>query len=209
MKSIAEIFRSYGIVDESGRHVNGTDKQTNHCYGDAYESLFTIAKPEYDPGSTVKMYYPYSTRNDIRLVMEVGVSDGSSLLAWEKIFPNATIVGMDIHAASKIGWGQFKRNRIEFYLGDQRIKEDCDRAAAWRQFDMIVEDATHILENSLLTLLYLWPYVKPGGIYVIEEFANIGELRENVKALWPNVQIIDTTGPFGGIEPLVVFRKPI
>ena len=185
MKSVAEIFQSYEVVDAEGRHVNGTDKHgANHRYGDAYERLF----PD---------------RAAIRLMMEVGVADGSCLLAWREIFPNALCVGMDIHRS-----GKAHGERLEFHLGDQCIKQDCDLAAARRQFDFICEDATHQLGNTLQTLLYLWPFVKPGGLYVVEEFANVGALRVNIAALWPNVEIVDTVGPSGGMEPLVVFRKP-
>ena len=184
MRSIRDVFRSYAQLDASGRHVNGTDKCTNHNYSSAYESLF----PD---------------REAVRLMMEIGVADGSSLRAWREIFPNATIVGMDIHP-SAMAHGE----RIEFYLGDQRSKEDCERAAAGRQFDLIVEDATHLLLNTLLTLSYLWPFVKPGGIYVVEEFADIGSLRGNITELWPYAEVMDTIGPSGGVEPLVVFRKP-
>lgn len=188
MKSVAEILRSYAEFDGNGRHCNGTDKMSNHSYGDAYESLFQVR--------------PYPDRKSVELMMEVGVADGSCLCAWREIFPNATIVGMDIHHSDKA-----HGERIEFWRGDQRSREDCEAAAAGRQFDMIVEDATHKLENTLLTLLYLWPFVKSGGLYVIEEFDNVGALRKNIAAMWPNARVIDTQGPFGGIEPLVALRK--
>ena len=192
MRSIAEIFRSYGVLDGEGRHVNGTDKETNHRYGDAYEGIFSSY---------------WLSRNNVRLMMEVGVADGSSLLAWTEVFPNARCVGMDIHDAHKISSG--KHNHTEFHMGDQRNQVDCERAAGGRQFDVIVEDATHRLADSLLTMFFLWPYVKPGGLYIIEEFDNVGALRKNIAAMWPNAVIVDTQGPFGGVEPLVVFRKQV
>ena len=185
MKSIAEIFRSYSEFDASGRHVNGTDKQSNHNYGDAYEALFPC-------------------RGAVKLMMEVGVAAGSSLLAWREIFPNALCVGMDIHPSARA-----HGDRIEFRLSDQRLMADCDRATAGRQFDFICEDATHRLLDTLLTLLWLWPSVAPGGLYVVEEWENVAGTRDHIKALWPYAEIIDTIGPFGGVEPLVVFRKPL
>ncbi len=192
MKSIKEIMRSYAVLDHMGRHINGSDRESNHSYGDTYESLF----PD---------------RDEVELVMEVGVADGSGMLAFRDIFPRATIVGMDIHQTTAHG------ERIEFHFGDQRSQRDCENAAAGRQFDLIVEDATHKLENTLLTLLYLWPFVKPGGLYVVEEWDNVGGLRNNILELWRDksgcgegtrAEVIDTEGPFGGVEPLVVFRKP-
>lgn len=181
MRTIAEIFRSHAIFDGQGRHCNGTDKESNHNYGDAYERLF----PD---------------RAAIKLMMEVGVADGACLRAWRDVFPNALCVGLDIHP-SDLAWGE----RIEFHLGDQCVKVDCERAAAGRQFDLIVEDATHHITNTLLTLYWLWPHVKPGGLYIVEEWENIDCHR--IRSLWPNAEIVDTVGPSGSTESLVIFRK--
>lgn len=186
MRTVTEIFRSYAVLDANGRHVNGTDKESNHHYGDAYER---IVGP---------------LRTFAELVMEIGVADGSSLLAWSEVFPNAVCVGLDIHHSDKA-----HGHNIEFYLGNAAKQVDCDRAAAGRLFDFICEDALHCAGDSMLTLLYLWPYVRPGGLYVVEEFYNVVGLRNHVRALWPFAEIVDTVGPFGGVEPLVVFRKPL
>lgn len=228
MRSLREIFRSYAVFNAEGKHVNGSDKQSNHAYGDAYDSLFVpytyddnLCTPVYEGGRMVtrsckecasdtshfvtcsKFKRPNTlTRENCKLMMEIGVADGSSLCAWREAFPNALVVGMDIHHSDRANG-----ERIEFYLGDQRSKEDCERAAAGRQFDLIVEDATHQLTDTLVTLLYLWPFVKPGGMYIVEEFCNIGALKEHVKALWPCAEIVDTPSPFGGLEQLVVLRK--
>ena len=186
-RPIRDIFWSYGVLDAQGKHVNGTDKETNHHYGDAYESLF----PDEED------------RADVKLVMEVGVADGSCLLAWRDIFPNALVVGMDIHHSDRA-----HGDRIEFRMGDQRSKADCERAAAGRLFDVILEDAYHSTENTLLTLFHLWPFVHPGGLYIVEEWADIHGCKENVKQLF-GAEIVDTVGPSGGVEPLVVLRKPL
>lgn len=187
MRTIKEIMRASAVLNADGVHIGGSDRESNHSYGDAYESLFP-------------------NRDRIELVMEVGVADGACMLAWRDVFPNALIVGMDIHqSASSYG------ERLEFHLGDQRNRHDCERAAKWgeRLFDVIIEDATHELDGNLLTLFFLWPFVKPGGLYVIEEFADVHSHIKNILALWPNAQIIDTKGPYGGNEPLIVFRKPL
>lgn len=192
MKSIAEIFRSYAVFGPDGQHVNGTDKQSNHSYGDAYEGLFrSVMEP-----------YTGCIRESIKLVMEVGVADGSCLLAWRDIFPNATIVGMDIHHSDKA-----HGERIEFHIGDQRVQRDCERAAAGRQFDMIVEDATHKLPDTLLTLFWLWPFVKPGGVYVVEEWEGAAGCRRNLTSVFPYAEIVGTSGPHIQDEPLIVLRK--
>ena len=185
MRSIVDIFASYEELDADGRHVNGTDKHgPNHQYGHAYKQILA------------------GRRLDARLVMEVGVADGSSLLAWGEVFPLADCVGLDIHPSAKA-----HGPRIEFHLGDQCSREDCQRAAAGRMFDFICEDATHDLGSTLKTLLYLWPSVKPGGLYVVEEFASIGGLRDALVELVPCAKVVDTFSKAGGVEPLVVLKK--
>jgi cephalosporin hydroxylase len=177
MKPMREIFREYGVV-ENGVHVNGTDKETNHHYGDVYERLIP-------------------NREEVKLMMEIGIADGSSLLAWRDIFPNAICVGLDFHHSDKA-----HGDRIEFYLGDQRNRQDCEIAASGRKFDLIVEDASHELRSILVTLYWLWPYIKPGGMYVVEEWDGVVGSRGRIQELWPNAEVTQSD------EPLVVFRKP-
>lgn len=184
MMSVRDILRSYAVFDAQGRHVNGTDKESNHHYGNAYESLF----PD---------------RSAVRLLMEVGVADGSCLLAWREVFPNATIVGMDIHPSARASG-----ERLEFHLGDMRVRLDCEKAARGRMFDVIIDDGTHLLEDTLRTLFFMWPFVRPGGMYVVEEFTDVLSSRHNILALWPSASIVGTCGPLGQDEPLVVLRKP-
>lgn len=191
MRTIKEIFRSYAVLDAEGRHVNGTDKESNHHYGDAYEELF-------------RRNMPVTDRGTLRLMMEIGVADGACLLAWREVFPSALIVGMDIHHSDRA-----HGDRIEFHLGDQRSRLDCERATGGRLFDLIVEDATHKLRDSLVTLFWLWPYVRPGGLYVVEEWEGAAGDRERIRALWPCAEIVGTCGPHIQDEPLVAFRKPL
>lgn len=181
-------MRSSAELNSDGIHIGGSDRESNHHYGNAYEELID------------KRLY---SRSVVKLMMEVGVADGACLLAWREVFPHALIVGMDIHPSDKA-----RGDRIEFHLGDQRLREDCLRAAGGRMFDMIVEDATHTLENTLLTLFWLWPFVAPGGLYVVEEWSGVNGDKDHIRALWPNVEILGTCGPRGDDEPLVVFRKP-
>lgn len=225
MRSIKDIFRSHAEFDAQGRHVNGTDKQSNHNYGDAYESLFRTANYNenlcsYPLGSdrrfcskcgsdtSHKVDCPefkwVSTRDKVKLMMGVGVADGACLRAWREVFPNATIVGLDIHHSD-----QANGDRIEFHLGDATYQHNCARVAAGRQFDLIIDDATHKLSDILKTMLFLWPHVRPGGLYVVEEFDGVLGLRANIAEMWPHSQIVETVGPSGGVEPLVVLRKPL
>lgn len=181
MRSMAAVFRSYAVLDAAGKHVGGTDKMSCHNYGDAYEQLFAC-------------------RQDVQHVLEIGITDGSSMKAWREIFKNALIVGLDKEpcAAARIGG-----DRLEFHIGDQRSREDCERAANGRQFDLIVDDACHEIDANLATFGYLWPFVRPGGIYVVEECGDAAVFCAKA----PEAVLVPTQGPFGGVENLIVVRK--
>ncbi len=191
MKSIHDIFLSYGKTDSEGKHIDGTDKATNHNYGDVYDQLF----PD---------------RSIIYTLLELGVSRGGSMLAWCDIFPNARVVGMDIDDNCTA-----KGERIEHHVGNVCVYEDCYRVANERLFDVIIDDADHNVGSILQALLHFWPHVKSGGLYVIEDFAQ-GHLNRTpvinlvycFRYLFPQTEIYKTIGPRGGYEPIIVLRKP-
>jgi SAM-dependent methyltransferase len=194
MKSVKDIFLHYGITYKNDVRIDGTDKQTHHNYGDAYEQIIGGMRASAD------------------LVLEIGVARGHSLLAWSDVFPNAIVVGMDKEKTDNDLIA--KVNRIEFHTGDQRSKDDCDSVAKGRQFDFISEDASHQLEDSIKTLINMWPHLKPGGMYVIED---IGVYPDHDVCVHPDhkipdecklcMGIINIENPFGGTEKLVFFRK--
>lgn len=167
---------------------HGSDKALHHAYHHAYGSLL----PD---------------RDAVKMVMEVGITDGGSMLAWREIFQSAHVVGLDIEP-SALQPGP----RLEVHLGSQADRGAVLRAATndgrepERRFDLIVEDAAHRLEYNLLTLFWLWPYLKPGGLYVIEEMQDVNSYEANV-GLFRGGYLLHTDGPYGGDEPLVVIRK--
>ena len=163
-----------------------TDKNKFHSYGPAYDSILT-----------------HEFRRSARNVMEVGIADGRGLLSWREIFPGAMCVGLD-----KEPCNCERGPRLEFHVGDQGDRGACLRAVADRQFDFICEDASHVLANNLLTLFYLWPFIRPGGYYVIEEMQDVTQYRDNVEQLFYGARLLDTVGPVGGgNEPLVILHK--
>ena len=46
-----------------------------------------------------------------------------------------------------------------------------DPAWASTGYDIVIDDGSHIPRHMLLTFRHLWPYVRPGGVYIIEDIA--------------------------------------
>lgn len=97
-------------------------------------------------------------------VCEIGVWQGGSLEMWQTLFPQGTVVGVDIDASLPWPPGTVK------VVGSQNAPETRDQVAAHGPFDLIVDDASHVGRLTRETFQLLWPLVKPGGYYVVEDW---------------------------------------
>ncbi len=116
---------------------------------------------------------PYSfffdeRRHEVKAVLEIGIKRGASLRVWEEYFPNATILGIDINP--KYATSASERSRV--FIGDQTDRDVLRQisTAADARFDLIIDDGSHMSDDQVATLSYLWPFLKPTyGIYAIED----------------------------------------
>ena len=150
-------------LDEIGLS-HGTDKaSSHHDYLNFYERVLA------------------PLRDQPITVLEIGVYQGASLRTWHDYFPNAKIVGVDIVAVCK----RFERGRIAIELADQSNLENLAQIALRHgPFDLIVEDGSHIWEHQITTLCALFPFVKNGGFYIVEDLqTNYGGLQIKYKGV--------------------------
>lgn len=94
-------------------------------------------------------------------LLEIGVACGSSLKMWSAYFPNASITGVDIRTEC-----------AELCKGYDRIRIDIADATTYtpdNPLDIVIDDGSHISLDIVKTWRQLWPYLKPGGLYVIED----------------------------------------
>jgi len=123
-----------------------TDKNTGHSYGPVYEELLE------------------ARRETVTKVLEIGVFLGDSLRMWRDYFPHAQIIGLDINPKR-----QLNEDRICSIVGSQNDPATLHQVGALGPYDLIVDDGSHKASDQLTSLLYLWEFVKPGGVYVIED----------------------------------------
>lgn len=95
-------------------------------------------------------------------VLEIGVQGGGSLKIWEKMFPNAEIVGIDILEDCK----KYENGNIKVFIGDQH---DVKFLETLGNFDIIIDDGGHYMTQQQVSLKTLMEQLNPGGIYVIED----------------------------------------
>ena len=135
-----------------------------------------------DPGWTTHGYTPYYHEildgKDIKRVLEIGIAGGGSLRMWADYFPQAEIFGVDINPETLINEG-----RIKSFYGDQSsaetLKAVLDEIGG--QFDLIIEDGSHQSPHQIVTANTLVPLLAPGGIYIMEDVAQPGEVVPNLR----------------------------
>ena len=102
--------------------------------------------------------------------LELGVHTGESLKVWASYFPNGTIVGLDL---AKPGPDFSAFPNIAYESADQadksRLGAIC-KAHAPEGFDIIIDDASHIGHASAASYMALFPKLKSGGLYIIEDW---------------------------------------
>lgn len=133
----------------------GTDKSTaHHGYCDTYERYFAPLRDE--PITLLELGfggYHYPDRG------------GAGAKMWAEYFQNGTIVTTDIYAKNTVG-----HNRIFFYQGDQTDgKFLLEVIARTHRPDIIVDDGGHQVDTVIKSFEILFPMLKPGGWYVVED----------------------------------------
>jgi hypothetical protein len=127
----------------------GTDKGSSaHHYTEVYGHFFRGLKDK-----AVKL-------------CEIGVGGGESLKMLADYFTKAELYGIDKLDASKLDSG-----RIHTFIADQSKRSDLQKFAAKHgdNYDIILDDGGHTMEQQQVSFGYLFKLVRPGGYYIIED----------------------------------------
>lgn len=98
-------------------------------------------------------------------VLEIGIDKTESLKLWGGYFENLNLHGIDIDKKS------FGDNSVTLHQVDQsntqQLRFFIENIGI--QFDLILDDGSHVPNHQMLTLTTLWEILKPGGVYIIED----------------------------------------
>lgn len=102
-------------------------------------------------------------------LLEVGVCNGGSLEIWERYFPYAQhIVGCDIN--SECQNIDLNGRHIDLVIGDVKNHDTVQQIAAiCPQFDIILDDGSHLSSDIIAAFVRLFPLLKEDGIYIVED----------------------------------------
>jgi hypothetical protein len=92
---------------------------------------------------------------------------GASLKMWRDYFPQARIHGIDVNDCSFLD-----DERVSTFVADQGNVDDLrafTEATGGTAFDVIVDDGSHRPDHQQLSLGYFFDWLKPGGLYFVED----------------------------------------
>jgi hypothetical protein len=144
---------------------HGTDK-LGHGYAGLYECLF--GERRYRIMRFLEVGIGTVTPGaNFTMAAHPNYRPGASLRAWRDWLPNALIYGMDPQADCMIA----DEPRIVTMLCDSTnsLSATTFMGTVPGLLDVIVDDGSHWPADQLATLTNLWPYLRPGGTYVIED----------------------------------------
>jgi len=151
-----------------------------------YNDLLQFAGEEFTdkgmPGHSYVRVYDFflrSLRNEDLRLCEIGLlrsrlrkesvdeehSGPPSLRMWRKYLPKAHLVGFDIRKCVPS-----RDPKCVTIQGDQSSRKDLQKIIdKHSRYDVIIDDALHASLHQQVTLSFLFPHVKSGGVFFIED----------------------------------------
>lgn len=146
--NIGDILLKYDTDKNKGFDRKGPG--IGHYYGPSYQRIFD----NFDRSSQIS-------------ILEIGVQKGGSLKAWSDYFTNAYVVGVDIVDVRK---SEYVDEKTYFICSDVKSPSLLDHAfLANRQFDIIIDDGSHMIDDVIYTVRNFLPRLSVGGFLIIED----------------------------------------
>ncbi len=165
MKSLTDIANEYGT--DKGT-LGPSENWGGHNYTDLYDAYLWPLRDqpvhllEIGLGVTGDAW-------DARIVVGRNSGGGASIKMWYDYFPRGQLVGLDINPGAHLD-----NDRISTFIVDQGDSEALRSVCRGREFDVVVDDGSHRPDHQQISLGTIWPHLKAGGFYIIEDLTNNG-----------------------------------
>lgn len=151
METLREVYERTRLGTKYG------DKGTVHSYIETYERII-------EP-----------LRNDCS-ILELGVGYGESLIMWEEYIKKGLVVGVQHLVNEKL------REIVDEYrlniINMSATSSDLSNVLSTYKFDVIIDDASHKINDQITSYKNLNWLLKPNGFYIIEDVENLDRDRD-------------------------------
>lgn len=125
-------------------------------------------------------------------IVEIGFDQGGSLVLWAEWFNNAKILGIDLQLRGNCEQDCARYPGIQLALGNAY---DFHALQYIPEADIIIDDGPHDLNSQIWAVKHLSHRVLPGGLFIIEDVADITYLDKLKQAtpfhLQDHVEFVD------------------
>ena len=130
-----------------------SDKGTHHGYQRFYFPLFK----EFES-------------SNIRL-LEIGVEQGKSMNIWKQFFTKANHIYGIGYKNHQTKYMENVEDKMTLFMGDQSNRDFLKRfiSDSGGNFDIIIDDGSHVPSHIRTSFEMLWEHVNLGGLYIIED----------------------------------------
>lgn len=144
-------------------------------------------------------------KTEVKKVLEIGVSFGGSIRMWHDYFKNAMIYGIDAYPDNCKGIlpekaTELSNERTVIKLLDQSKIEDVQKIESLlgNNFDIICDDGSHKQRDQQMCFAMLFPLVKPGRYYIVEDLVAADAIYANPVLRWDPTDTVhnDSTATF-------------
>ena len=162
--NIDELFQNFDNldIDEIFKYFNtdkattwNEDKDTGHGYSEFYEKYLKIFK------------------NEKINILEIGSFSGASAASFAKYFPLSTIYCLDVNLTNF----KFISKNIKVFGLDisqssliNKFYQKINIYHETKYFDIIIDDGSHKLSDIIISLNTFFRNLRPGGIYILEDY---------------------------------------
>ena len=127
-----------------------------------------------------KIYEKYlkDNKDGISNIIELGSFYGNASAAFFFYFKNAQIYSADINPDMYL----YSSKRLENFFTDTSSRSSIEKNILNKniKFDLIIEDASHMLKDQIISLFILFKTLKSGGLFIVEEI-DFPEKREDMR----------------------------
>jgi cephalosporin hydroxylase len=134
---------------------------------------FTIVKSE----PYLRAYEDLASNFSPRSILELGIFQGGSYVFLDKLFNPCRMSAVEISPKPVVPLLQYlsrKENRFVHFATSQRDGEMLKQIVLGEladELDLVVDDACHAYEETKASFEFLFPLLRPGGMYVIEDWS--------------------------------------
>lgn len=121
----------------------------------------------YESHSYTEIYQKYIPADKTCTLLEIGVLFGDSIRMWNEYNPQMIVHAIDNNAH----WMRYDGNeKFTFHVGsqsDERFMNDVLEQIS--DLDFVVDDGSHYLNDIFSSFTYIFPRLKKGAVYFIED----------------------------------------